>query len=128
MANPEVLPLKDEDEQQPVPTTWRSAFREIVNAFVNRDYRLADRLANVEPVSVDTGKQIQEYIDEYGETLDVLPEETWDSSVCIWMGSEWEVLVDLWTEETGRSDLVLSARVSEITDGFKIKVEMVYVP
>ena len=57
-----------------------------------------------------------------------LPEETWDSSVCIWMGVRWDALIDLWTSSEGRSDLVLSLRVSEDGSGFKFDVYMVYVP
>jgi len=124
----EVLALKDEDDQQPIPTAWRPAFHEIVNAFVQHDYRLTNGVIGVVPVAAKTGKQIQEYIDDYGETLVSLPEKTWASSICIWTGKRWEVLIDLWTKGEGRSDLVLSAMVSETKDGFQIKVEMVYVP
>ena len=124
----EVLPLKDEDEQQPVPTAWRPAFRDIVNAFVQHDYRLSEGVGNVLPISAKTAKQIREYIEDYGETLVALPDKTWASSVCIWMGKKWEVLIDLWTKGEGRSDLVLSSTVSETKDGFQVKIEMVYVP
>ncbi len=123
-----VLPLKDEEEQQPIPTAWRPVLREIVGAFVERDYRLTKGVECVLPVSAKTAKQIKEYIDDYGETLVALPEKTWTSSICMWMGQRWEVLVDLWTKGEGRSDLVLSALVSETKDGFQIKIEMVYVP
>ena len=127
-SNIEVLPLKDEDEQQPIPTAWRPAFREIVDAFVKHDYRLTNGVDGVLPVAAKTAKQIKEYIDDYGETLVALPEKTWASSLCIWMGKKWEVIIDLWTKGEGRSDLVLSALVSETKDGFQIKIEMVYVP
>jgi len=127
-SNKEVLPVKDEDEQQPIPTAWRPAFREIVNAFVQHDYRLSNGVDGVLPVSAKTAKQIKEYIDDYGEILVALPKKTWAYSICMWMGKRWEVLIDLWTKGEGRSDLVLSALVSETKDGFQIKVEMVYVP
>ena len=123
-----VLPLKDEEEQQLIPTAWRPVFREIVDAFVEHDYRLTKGVESVLPVSAKTAKQIKEYIDDYGETLVALPEKTWTSSICMWMGKRWEVLIDLWTKGEGRSDLVLSALVSETKDGFQIKIEMVYVP
>lgn len=123
----EVLPLKD-GEQQSVPTAWRPAFHAIVDAFVENDYRLTHGVEGVLPVSAKTAKQIKEYIEDYGETLVALSEETWTSSICIWMGKHWEVLVDLWTEGEGQSDLVLSALVSEAEKGIQIQVEMVYVP
>ena len=127
-SDPEVLAVKDEDEQRPIPTAWRPVFREIVKAFVHNDYRLSVGVSGVAPVSAKTAKQIEEYIKDYGETLVELPEKTWASSICIWMGNRWDVLIDLWTKGEGRSDLVLSAQVSESKAGLVVRVEMVYVP
>lgn len=50
------------------------------------------------------------------------------SSVSQWMGTHWEVLVDLWTIESGRSDLVLTVFVLETTDGFRFEIDSVHVP
>ena len=127
-SDAEVLAVKDEDEQRPIPTAWRPVFREIVKAFVRSDYRLSGGVLGVAPVSAKTAKQIAAYIEDYGEMLVELPEQTWDSSICIWTGNEWDVLIDLWTKGEGRSDLVLSARVSESKAGLVVKIEMVYVP
>lgn len=44
------------------------------------------------------------------------------------MGTHWEVLVDLWTVESGASDLVLHAHVLEVKEGFRIELHLVYVP
>ena len=44
------------------------------------------------------------------------------------MGEYWEVLVDLYTVESGRSDMVLHARVFAENDGYRIEPGMVYVP
>lgn len=57
-----------------------------------------------------------------------LPDETWESSICMWMGNHWDVLIDLWTEAEGRSDLVLSAQVTESDNSFVVNVDMIYVP
>lgn len=124
----DVLALKDEDNEQPIPTAWRPVFREIVRVLVQGDYRLSVGIPGVAPVSAKSAKQIQEYIDDYGETLVELPEKTWASSVCLWMGNRWDVLIDLWTKTEGRSDLVLRARVKETKAGLIVHVEMVYVP
>jgi hypothetical protein len=124
----EVVALKDESEQQPIPTAWRPVFREIVSAFVKHDYRLESGVSGVEPVSVDAAARIQNYVNKYGATLMPLPEETWDSSICMWHGDFWDALVDLWTREEGRSDLVLSARVREDKLGFAYQIQLVYVP
>ncbi|MBF6023964.1 DUF7668 domain-containing protein [Lysobacter niastensis] len=114
-------------EERPIPVAWRQTFREIVAAFVAADYRLVTGVPGVEPVSTETATQIHTYISDYGATLVALPEEAWESSVCIWMGSHWDTLIDLWAQEEGRSDLVLQARVTDIPS-FSVKVHLVYVP
>jgi hypothetical protein len=68
------------------------------------------------------------YITDYGETLTELSEDTWKTSVAQWMGTHWDVLVDLRTIESGRSDMVLQAKVTETAKGFRVKIYMVYVP
>src|SRR4249919_3212099 len=103
--------MSNESEQEAIPIHWRQTFREIVAAFVAAEYRL-ESIPGVEPLSVETATQIQRYIGDYGATLVALPEETWVSSVCIWTGSHWDALIDLWTKEESRSDLVLHAQVT----------------
>ena len=125
---PKVLAVKDESAQQPIPTAWRPVFCEIVRAFVERDYRLESGVLGVKPVSVDAAARIQSCIKNYGATLVALPEETWNSSVCMWYGDHWDVLVDLWTQEEGPSDLVLSATVSEKEMVFVFAIQLVHVP
>ena len=75
----------------------------------------------------DAAKQIED-VAEYGETLVELPHDTWTTSVAQWLGTRWDVLVDLWTEGEGRSDLVLHARVFEANGGYRYEVHLVYVP
>lgn len=72
--------------------------------------------------------QIEKYIMDCGARLIRLPDETWSSSVCIRMDGHWEVLLDLWAEDEGRSDLVLHAKVFEAGDGHLFEIYMVYVP
>jgi hypothetical protein len=123
----QVLAVKDEVEH-PIPTAWRESLREIVEAFVAGDYGLERGVANVDPVSAETAAHIRSYLLDYGETLIALPEATWNSSVCIWYGDHWNALIDLWTQEEGRSDLVLHVRVAEAKPGFTIEIHLVYVP
>jgi hypothetical protein len=120
--------IKDEDNEHPVAVAWRSTFCEIVRAFVRRDFRIAQGLPSVEPISDETAEHVKAYLDDYGETLVELPEETWNSSISLWQGKYWEALVDLWTAEGGQSDMVLSANVFETEEGFRFEVHMVYVP
>ena len=67
-------------------------------------------------------------IEEHGAKLVSLPQESWATSVCIWMGDHWVALIDLWTEEEGRSDLVLQVHISEVSSEPIVTVYVVYVP
>jgi hypothetical protein len=130
MPDPSVyqLPVKDEDAAHPVASAWRSALCAIVRAFVAGDYALARGIEHVSPVSPDTARQIEAYIAGYGETLAELPEETWRTSVAQWMGPHWQVFVDLWTAESGCSDMVLDVNVFEVGKSFRVEIHLVYVP
>ncbi|UQV44004.1 hypothetical protein KIV45_19185 [Janthinobacterium lividum] len=120
--------IKDTEDEGPIPSAWRPVLRQIVNAFVLHDYCLSDGVPGVAPVSEETAAQIERHIKNYGATLIQLPKESWNTSVCIWMGDRWDALIDLWTAEEGSSDLVLQVRISEISDGYVMTVYMVYVP
>lgn len=85
--NAEVLAMKDEESERPIPTAWRPVIRKIVQAFAGQDYQLSDGLPGVAPVSPDTSEQIRKYVEDYGAKLIELPEESWESSVCIWAGN-----------------------------------------
>ncbi|MBV8761249.1 MAG: hypothetical protein JO257_28385 [Deltaproteobacteria bacterium] len=99
-----------------------------MKAFVQGDYALKQGIPSVAPVSAEKARHIQRYIAKYGETLSELPEETWATSVAQWSGRRWDVLVDLWTVESGCSDMVLHALVSETDAGFSFEIHLVYVP
>ena len=120
--------IKDEDSEHPVASAWRPTLKKIVEAFVRGDYGLKKRIPFVAPIPPATARQMKKYVAEYGETLCALSDDTWSTSVAQWMGPHWEVLVDLWTVESGRSDMVLHVIVSEAKNGFRIKVHLVYVP
>jgi hypothetical protein len=124
----EIPVTKDFENEGPIPSAWRPVLKNIVDAFVRLDYRLADGVPGVAPISEETATQVRQYIEEYGARLVALPKASWDTSVCIWLGSHWDALVDLWTEEEGSSDLVLQVRVSETGSGYVVTVHMVYVP
>jgi len=122
-------PVKDEDSERPIPTVWRATIRKIVSAFVSHDYELAKGMMGVDAIPSDTAEGIRGYIEEYGAELIDLSEDTWESSVCIWMGDRWDALVDLWTVTEGRSDLVLHLHIYEAADGgYRFSVYLVYVP
>ncbi|AUS06862.1 DUF7668 domain-containing protein [Pseudotamlana carrageenivorans] len=119
---------KNEEEELPIPDLWRPTFKAIVNAFVQKNYELSSGINNVNPVLENTAEQIKEYIEDYGEVLIELPDETWNTSVYICYGNYWNVLIDLYTEGEGLSDLVLKAEVRENNTEYLFDIRMVYVP
>jgi hypothetical protein len=126
--NNEVPVIKDTENEGPIPSVWRPILKNIVDAFVKEDYLLAGGISGVAPVSEETAAQVRDYIQDYGAKLVELPQQSWDTSVCIWTGDHWDALIDLWTEDEGRSDLVLEVDVSEVGSDYLVTVYMVYVP
>ena len=125
----EVTPLKDE-VQTPVPHVWRDTLGAIVDSLIRGDARIGEGLESVDPISEAVSNHCREIVADYGSaTLIRLPEATWATSVAMWQGDRWDCLVDLWTAEEGRSDLVLEVAVSE-DDGtaFRFRPYLVYVP
>ena len=120
--------VKDPDAAHPIAGAWRPMLREVVRRFVQGDYHLALSVPGVEPVSAATAEQVREYLAAYGATLVELPDDTWQTSVAQWMETHWDILVDLWTAEEGRSDLVLEGKVIETSTGPRLTIYMVYVP
>jgi len=119
--------LKDEEREHRIPSQWRPKLREIADGLKDQNYRL-EGIADVDPLDDATAAGIARNIEEYGCTLASLSDVSWDTSVCQWQLTYWEVLVDLFTVEEGRSDLVLHIRVFEQEGGFLFKVHFVYVP
>ena len=117
-----------EDRQMPVPAIWRPTLAAIVDAFREGDFELARGIPEVSPVSPEDARIIADNIEDYGETLVSLPDEAWETSVSQWMDGYWHVLVDLYTEDEGASDLVLDVRVREHGAGYLFEVHLVYVP
>ncbi|MFF2083216.1 hypothetical protein ACFVVM_05550 [Nocardia sp. NPDC058176] len=130
MSTPEngLFPVKDEI-QRPVAGIWRPVLHLIVGSLARNDYQLIGEIDSVEPLSNDLAAHIRDSIDSYGATLVELPDQTWETSCAMWSGgASWEVLIDLWTAEEGRSDLCLAVDVRDTDSGFKFAVHMVYTP
>jgi hypothetical protein len=120
--------VKDGIRQYPIAGAWRPMLFEVVRCFVGGDYALSKGVDGVDTVSLEIEEHIRAYVADYGATLVELPQEAWQTSVAQWYGSYWDVLVDLWTVEEGRSDLVLHGRVTESEAGPRFSIHMVYVP
>ena len=119
---------KDENGQRPIPSVWRPALVDIVDAFKDADFGLARGIAGVGAIPVERAARIAKNIENYGARLTSLPEESWQTSVCQWMLDYWDVLVDLFTVEEGASDLVLALRVFEHGEDYIFEVQSVHVP
>ena len=124
-----IAPTKDEDNEYPVADVFRPTLYAIVEAFRVGDFRLQQGIAGVDSVCASTATQIEDYINDYGETLAALPDESWNTSVSRWMNGYWDILVDLYTVQSGESDLALPARIFEQeSGGYRIEIVGVYVP
>ena len=120
--------IKDQDVEHPVAGDWRPAFREIVRAITRGGDSLPQNIPGLRSVAPETVERMRAYVASYGATLVDLPDDSWLTSVAQWMDTHWEVLVDLWTAEEGRSDLVLHARVFGARDAYEIEIDGIWVP
>ena len=120
--------VQDEKDAHPIAGAWRPMLRNVVRCFVAGDYGLETGVLGVEPVSAKTAEHIRRFIADYGATLVDLPPDSWRTSVAQWYGTHWDILVDLWTAEEGRSDLALAGKIVESQAGPRFTIHMVYVP
>lgn len=127
--NETVPALKDDENQTKVPTIWRGTLKSIVNSIKNNNFLFENSKNSITPISSDDQTLIRNNINEYGEELCDLPDETWDTSACQWMLDYWELYVDLFTVNEGLSDLVLSVRIFEQEhDSYLFEIQSVHVP
>lgn len=118
----------DNETASQVPTVWRETLIRIVEAFKNNDLAAINHIDCVQNIELEHLQEIAENITNYGETLVSLPDETWETSQALWMGFRWDVIVDLFTEQEGRSDLILFIRVFETNGTFEFSILDIYVP
>ena len=122
-------PVKDASLEVPIPEVWRPTLKAVVESLARRDTVIGAALPSVDPVPADISQQCLQAVDNYGDvTLISPPDESWDTSVALWFGDHWQCLIDLWTEQEGRSDLVLDVDVFENGPGYRFRVNLVYVP
>ncbi len=122
-------PVKDDSLEVPIPEVWRPTLKAVVDSLVRRDTIIGAGLPSVAPVSAEVSQRCLQAVDDYGAvTLITPPDESWNTSVALWFGDHWHCLVDLWTVEEGRSDLVLDVDVFEHGPGYRYRVHLVYVP
>jgi hypothetical protein len=126
--NTEVQVEKNVIEQRPIPEAWKQTLRSIVEALKEGDFQLSRQISGVRPLALEDAARISRNLNSYGATIASLPDDTWTTSACQWMCGYWIALVDLYTVEEGASDLALSVRIYESSQGFEFQVESVHVP
>lgn len=122
------MPDKNEEIEQPVPVEWRGILTDVVEDIRGRKLKPKSGSGLEISVESDEIELIYESVDSYGDPLVSLPEKAWQTSVCRWMGSYWHLLIDLFTQDEGLSDLVLFVDVYERSNSPCFKIQAVHVP
>lgn len=119
---------KNEEIEQPIPSEWREVLALIVEDIRRRG--LKSKMVRGFECEVDSKDVnfIYENVDAYGDTLTPLPDDAWRTSICRWMGRYWQLLIDLFTDEEGQSDLVLFVDAYENGNSYRFQVRSVHVP
>lgn len=120
--------IKDLVNEHPIASHWRPIIKLAADAFAKNDYGLEKPVDGIQTIPIDIALANKDYVSDYGEVLINLPEETWETSCAQWMGDYWEIIVDLFTENEGRSDLVLNGRVFEDSVSMSLEIGLIYVP
>ena len=119
----------DAEFQSPIPSIWRDCIIQMVEAFQDKDFERLNTLSSVQCIDLAYAVEIAKNIDDYGAHLMSLAEESWHTSVCLYMENEsWQAIIDLFTVEEGRSDLILDLFIIKKEDQFIFQINNIYVP
>jgi len=96
----------------------QTAVVSVVHLLVTREYDVLVAMTHGRRLSAS---ELQFAVEAYGRTLVELPQEALDGLDVVQIEGEeppvFSVLVDLWTQEEGRSDLILELRLIERFQG-----------
>ena len=118
---------KNENEELPIPIIWRQTIYKIVDELRKGNFQIQG-IKNVDPLDVLNAETIRKSIDYYDDKILPLPKETWSTSTYRWALDHWEIIVDLFTEREGLSDLSLFINVAENSSDYTFQVESIHVP
>jgi hypothetical protein len=107
----------------PIPEKLRTSLRSVVYELVRKNYATLERDGRAGRVGAEG---LRRAIAEYRRNLVALPEESFEISSAIEVKSKpgtWAVDLDLWTAEEGRSDLTLSATVTEVGERVQVEID-----
>ena len=105
-------PVKDEENERPIPLVWRTTILAIGECIKAGDYRFEKAPSSVKRVNADTAEVSVYQIESYGCESVTITELSWQSSIYIWMGEQWDVIVDLIDENGSHTDLILKLNIS----------------
>lgn len=105
-----------------------SAVRLVVQLLVDRRYVELESLSARNRLTAD---QIEKSVQEYGRTLVFPPDKAFRSMDVIEVEGvsppKWSVVMPLWTEQEGQSDLSLELTLEERLEGTRIEVDNIRV-
>lgn len=114
---------KDLDNEVPVPMEWREALANIANALTLDAFP-----ENIQKPEQDILEINNQNIKAYPDAIGPLSEKSWDTSITVWQGEYWAVLIDLSDEYGETTDLVLHAKVKENDGEYQFEPGLIYVP
>jgi hypothetical protein len=117
------------DGHEAVPDRFRPSISAVVDRLAAKDYEGLKRDGTDPYPDADLSMWIRDYGGS-GATIVSLPDEAWDVATALELADQpgtWHVVVDLWTEEEGHSDLSMEALVIETDDGPVVRVHDIHV-
>lgn len=108
---------------------FRRALAAVVGRLAARDYQGLKRDGTDPHPAADLSLWIRNYGSE-GATIVPLPGEAWEEADAVPITGrpgEWSVVLPLWTQEEGRSDLSMEATVCESSEGVSVVIDSIHV-
>lgn len=117
-----------EGDECPVPEKWRSSLKRLADAYTVQGELSEDGDVLTPKLDADVLEISRANIADYPDAMGELADSSWATSIHVWQGSHWEVLIDLTTENGQVSDLVLHCRVAQVDGAYVVEPGLVYVP
>lgn len=74
----------DPEYQAPIPSIWKDTIIQVIEAFKNKNFECLNTISNVQFIDLNKVSAIAANVDDYGAHLISLPEESWNTSVCLY--------------------------------------------
>lgn len=102
----------------------------LTQLLVDEEYTTIERLSDGEGLNA---AQLSEAVEDYGRHLMMPPDEEFETLVHVYPVEgaehpEWNIDIDLWTEEEGQSDLTLQVNIVESAPAqWRLRIEDLHV-